>query len=1328
MPLISLDEAQEYTKSSSSDVVSQIFLDGIVAELNDRIPSNAGGPRYKVLALQLWELLVRYEGTDKSKDTDYVKEKDRLYRDVGWSPRSLVNLERFVLPEPSVVLIDTQIAAAITTHTAEEDAHHPEPAAWAEVGDVSIIPSAKLPPIPAARSSATVQALARAVVWDWAEQGDASQIPIAKLPPIPGVNDIDARIASWARYGNTDNIPSGKLGNVAAIALGGISSWAHDGNAGLIPVNKLPPIPSARSDAQVQTLARAVVSDWAEESNATQIPLNKLGNAPGGGDMSGLNQTQVESLISDWAEEGNATLIPGSKLANAPGLSASQVQSLLHNWALLSNTDVIPIAKIPDLPYSHLSVIETWAVKDAIPPVEIIPNERLPVARFLPTVTSSDNGQILKVSGGSWGIGSDLVGETGSGLDQDAVDLRVAVGTKQFARAASDHLVPSALLPASTTLLRGGVFEIETTTIEATGGNSTPYSWSKSGIQRLINQETRSVYSTTSETNINNNIVGTKADDILLELVSGTLKIWIRLNTNSSPFWSLIGSVTAGGSVTVGSLTPFISPFAFIGNESVIPAARLPFSVEPWAQGTMDIPYSAFNETVESWAIKDASPPLEIIPDVRLPVARLLPAVTGSDDGKVAKVVSGAWAVGTDLQGSGGGAATTVDAPRWEFVRGEDTPDPFTNAGKVFLGFRYIDIYRRSDNVRTEIQDLTALAFIPAADDATQYTISYSEALDVREILAQSSVTAVMELITSLPTPGTAAWGRWYGLADTQGRVEDVYYRREESTTEQLWLPARLDSQNRDLHGFTTLHSDLTYGYERGGALSPEAEVVELVEEKDANGNYTTRLIYPNNGVLHSDISVILFWKSADQGYTTAREIPLFHDTSYTSSEHRRYVSAVYTDAFKFIPGTAYTIKWRIAGSAHDVVTHAAEALRRVADEEDLSELRAALQSEFYSVEDRVAVLEAAEGGGGGGPVGAAAPERLIDAEGLLSSISAYALGEEISPTANYEFLIRAGSSSSTAYGIATGRQLLALALQTTTPNTGQHALGLKITNMDNFSGTASQSFFSHDNLAIWRGNNNNLYMRDGRPNASGKTVTVWKTPFGGIQGERGIPGTHGTSGGLTQDQVDARIAQWGRIGTNIAGARGFLGLGTAALLNTGTSEGDVPILDSSGMLPASTYTAVSGGGLTSAQVTALIATWGVAGISTSTARSRLELGTAATATVGDTEGRLPALSQDGSFDTGRIPSLNTSKITEGLFHVDRIPNLAAGKITSAVFDSARLAGTNNPATGSVLTKTNSGQAWANLAGASVSFGSLTQAEYDALSTYDADQLYLIVG
>ena len=73
--------------------------------------------------------------------------------------------------------------------------------------------------------------------------------------------------------------------------------------------------------------------------------------------------------------------------------------------------------------------------------------------------------------------------------------------------------------------------------------------------------------------------------------------------------------------------------------------------IEPWAQGTGDIPYSAFDEVMESWAVKDTVAPIEVIPDVRLPVARFLPAVSDADDGKVAKVVSGAWAVGNDDTG-----------------------------------------------------------------------------------------------------------------------------------------------------------------------------------------------------------------------------------------------------------------------------------------------------------------------------------------------------------------------------------------------------------------------------------------------------------------------------------------------------------------------------------------------------------------------------------------------------------------------------------------------------------------------------------------------------
>ena len=130
---------------------------------------------------------------------------------------------------------------------------------------------------------------------------------------------------------------------------------------------------------------------------------------------------------------------------------------------------------------------------------------------------------------------------------------------------------------------------------------------------------------------------------------------------------------------------------------------------------------------------------------------------------------------------------------RFDFVRGEDTADPIAAAGKVFIELRYLDSYD-SAGTRTNVQDVGA-GFLSA--DGSR-VLSSSGALDVKALLAQSSVSAVMALVTSLPTPGTATWGEWYGLADTQGRVKDVYYRREESQTEQLWLPARLNAQNQE--------------------------------------------------------------------------------------------------------------------------------------------------------------------------------------------------------------------------------------------------------------------------------------------------------------------------------------------------------------------------------------------------------------------------------------------------------------------------------------------------------------------------------------------------
>ena len=190
-------------------------------------------------------------------------------------------------------------------------------------------------------------------------------------------------------------------------------------------------------------------------------------------------------------------------------------------------------------------------------------------------------------------------------------------------------------------------------------------------------------------------------------------------------------------------------------------------------------------------------------------------------------------------------------------------------------------------------------------------------------------------------------------------------------TTEQLFVPARLDSSLRNIHGFTDIESTGSLGYERGGGLSPESGILELVEEKDADGNITIRVVVPSTGPLNSAISVLFFYKSGSQAFATAREVPLFHDTSFSVTGVSRYVSAVYTDAFKLVPGTVYGIKWRVAGGVNDLVLSSAQHMRRLIDDEDLTIRAGELQKEIYETEDRVATLEAA---GPGAPTPGGAP------------------------------------------------------------------------------------------------------------------------------------------------------------------------------------------------------------------------------------------------------------------------------------------------------------------------------------------------------------------
>ena len=177
---------------------------------------------------------------------------------------------------------------------------------WAAEGDVTVIPTTKLPaPVVPGLDQAAVDARVAAKVEDWAEDGDVTVIPTTKLPApvVPGLDQaaVDARVAAkvedWAEDGNTDAIPVDKLANapsgsggglnraaVDARVVAGVESWAAEGDVEVIPTDKLPaPVVPGLDQAAVDARVAAKVEDWAEEGDQSAIPAAKLTNAPSGG-------------------------------------------------------------------------------------------------------------------------------------------------------------------------------------------------------------------------------------------------------------------------------------------------------------------------------------------------------------------------------------------------------------------------------------------------------------------------------------------------------------------------------------------------------------------------------------------------------------------------------------------------------------------------------------------------------------------------------------------------------------------------------------------------------------------------------------------------------------------------------------------------------------------------------------------------------------------------------------------------------------------------------------------------------------------------------------
>ena len=474
------------------------------------------------------------------------------------------------------------------------------------------------------------------------------------------------------------------------------------------------------------------------------------------------------------------------------------------------------------------------------------------------------------------------------------------------------------------------------------GALAIPESWAIVGDNELIPDAKigRQIYVQSNAVNINSDL-GHTPGDIVFEIILGLIKVYQR-NASGPPFYTLVGSTTAASELAG------IAAWALSGNDDEIPAAKFPFPIPDWLADPVgsDIPFSLLESTLFGWVEAGNEDP---IPDDKLPTSRFVPSSVGQDDGSRISALDGEWIIAAP---SGDDVDQDPTVWRIEYVRSDDIAGQLP--GKVYIRLRYLDSFNVDTGNRSRVID-TGSGYLTSNGGRT---ISLNAALDIRALLQSSSLSALMTLVTSIPNPGSATWGEWYGHTDADGRILGVYYRREQETTEMDWWAERLSSTNRNLHGYAQVSRST---YQKGGALYPTNEgIEELIEEQDANDNVTVRAIVSMTaGSWTSGISIIMFWADEDGvSFQAAREMPLFHDASYTVAGQRRYVSSLGTE-FTFSAGHRYRLHWRNAGQAHDLILNVAQHMVQVADHDHIADLRAEAFEEIYQVEDRVAVLEA---------------------------------------------------------------------------------------------------------------------------------------------------------------------------------------------------------------------------------------------------------------------------------------------------------------------------------------------------------------------------------
>ena len=145
------------------------------------------------------------------------------------------------------------------------------------------------------------------------------------------------------------------------------------------------------------------LQSWARVSSSDRIPATKVSGLP----AAGLDRTAVLALVADWAETGNATTVPVSKIPSLPaskitglpssgggGLTTSQVQALIADWAETGNAALIPLAKVTGLS-DRLTELEDFEGS--------LTSETTLVATRNPNLTR--NNQVVRL--GTWPASSD---------------------------------------------------------------------------------------------------------------------------------------------------------------------------------------------------------------------------------------------------------------------------------------------------------------------------------------------------------------------------------------------------------------------------------------------------------------------------------------------------------------------------------------------------------------------------------------------------------------------------------------------------------------------------------------------------------------------------------------------------------------------------------------------------------------------------------------------------------------------------------------------------------------------------------------------------------